>query len=206
MTIVGARNVLADHAIYLDEKPAMANRHHIGVVSATAALLLLAGSAMHPACARLPWAATSGLHFVEAVINADNYRAKAGGLAMKKSPSPEVRAFGRTLWLDSIEDTRRLQWLLNQTEPGYVLPSTVSPPYMFVIDELLPVSGNDFDRRYIAQQTASLSDALALAEAYARYGDDFDLKEYAKRSAPVLRMRLDRVREIGMRQARLALR
>jgi putative membrane protein len=176
----------------------MAHRHLLTIVSG-AALLLLASSAAYAASARLPWAATSGLHFVEAVINADNYRAKAGGLAMKKSPSPDVRDFGRTLWVDSIEDTRNLQWVLHQTEPHANLPTTVSPQYMFVIDELLPVSGDEFDRRFVAQQLASLSQALALAQAYARFGDDFDLKEYAARSVPNIKARLDQVREIDMR-------
>lgn len=182
----------------------MANRHHL--IIASAAIVLLAGSAVEPVSARLPWAATSGLHFVEAIVNADNYRAAAGGLAMKKSPSPDVRDFGRGLWLHSIDDTRRLRWLLNQTDPGVVLPSTVPPQYMFVIGELLPVTGAAFDERFIAQQTASLAQALALTQAYARFGDDFDLKEYARRSVPRLQAQLDRVREIDTRRQALALR
>ena len=177
----------------------MANRHLLSIVSAAASLLLLVSAAPHNASARLPWAATSGLHFVEAVINADNYRAKAGGLAMKKSPSPDVRDFGRALWVDSIEDTRNLQWVLDQLCPPPFLPTTVSPQYLFVIDKLLPVSGDEFDRRFIAQQVASLSQALALAQAYARFGDDFDLKEYAKRRAPKIEARLAQVRQIQMR-------
>ena len=173
----------------------MANRYRLMIVSASAALILIASSAS----ARLPWAATSGPDFVEAVINADNYRAKAGGLAMKKSPSPEVRELGRALWTDSIEDTRNLQWVLDQTDPHVFLPTTITPQYMFVIDELLPVTGDEFDRRFIAQQTASLTQALALAEGYARYGDDFDLKEYAARSVPAIRERLDQIRQIATR-------
>jgi putative membrane protein len=186
-------------------EPAMANRRRFRIVdgltiaSGAAALLLLTSAAPHNASAPLPWAATSGLHFVEAVVNADNYRAKAGGLAMKKSPSPDVRDFGRALWVDSIEDTRNLQWVLDKIDPHPFLPTTVTPQYMFVIDELLPVTGAEFDRRFIAQQTASLTQALALARAYARFGDDFDLKEYAKRSAPKIEARLAQVRRIGMR-------
>jgi putative membrane protein len=179
----------------------MAHRHHLMRASGTAALIVLASTMMNPAAARLPWAATSGLHFVEAVINADNYRAAAAGIAMKRSPSADVRDFGRQLWIDSIDDTRRLKWTLTKTEPYVVLPTTVSPDYMFVIDELLPVSGEDFDQRFIAQQTASLEGALALAQAYARVGDDFDLKEYAARSVPKIQMRLDHIREIEMRLA-----
>lgn len=182
----------------------MANCHFLKMVSASAAFMLLVGFAAQPASARLPWAATSSLDFVQAVANADNYRAAAGGLAMKKSPSAELRAFGRALWLDSIEDTRNLQWVLDQIEPQPFLPTTVSPQYLFVIDELLPVSGDDFDRRFIAQQTAALGQALALAEAYARFGADFDLKEYARRSVPTLKARLDWIIAIEMRRETLA--
>ena len=182
----------------------MANRHHLHLLCGTLAVALLASSAPRPALARLPWAATSGLHFVEAVVNADNYRAAVGGLAMKKSPSPDVRDFGRKLWEASIEDTRALKWALTKAEPDVVLPTQVSTHYMFVIDELLPVSGEAFDQRFIAQQTASLRDALALAQAYARWGDDFDLKEYAARSVPRIETQLMRIREIGMQHRVLA--
>jgi hypothetical protein len=75
---------------------------------------------------------------------------------------------------------------------------------MFVIDELLPAMGDEFDRRFIAQQTASLTQALALAEGYARYGDDFDLKEYAARRMPTIRERLEQIRRIEMRSGRMA--
>ena len=172
----------------------MAHRHSFSIVSGAAALLLLVSSAGHSASTRLPWAATSGLHFVEAVINADNYRAKAGGLAMKKSPSPDVRDFGRALWVEF--DRRHTQLAVG------AVPTTISPPYLFVIDELLPVTGDEFDRQFIAQQTASLTQALALAQAYARFGDDFDLKEYAARSAPKIKERLDQVLAIETQRGR----
>ena len=182
----------------------MANRLYLTIAGAAVAFGLLVSSAVKPASVRLPWAATSGLHFIEAIVNADNYRAAASGIAIKKSMSPDVRDFGRELWEHSIEDVRRLRWLLNQTDPGVVLPSTVSPHYLFVIDELLPVTGDAFDKRFIVQQTASLEEALALAQAYARLGDDFDLKEYAARSVPNLKKQLDRIREIERRHVALA--
>jgi predicted outer membrane protein len=178
----------------------MAAHHHLGIVSATVTFVLLASPAAHAASARLPWAASSGLHFVEAVVNADNYRAAAGGLAMKKSPSSDVREFGRTLWLDSIEDTSRLTWLLTQSAPGVVLPSQVSAHYMFVIDELVPVSGDAFDRRFIAQQIASLAEGLELARDYSRFGDDLDLREFARHRVLKFETLLARIREIETRR------
>ena len=180
----------------------MANRQHLRTLSGTLAVVVLAGSAAHAASARLPWAATSGLHFVDAIVAADNYRAAAGGLAIKKSPSPDVRELGRLIWVNSIETTRRLKWVLNETGPGVVLPERVSPHYMFVIDELVFANGDDFDERFIAQQTASLRQTLALAQAYARFGDDFVLKEFAARSVPKIQAHLDRLSQLEMRSPR----
>jgi putative membrane protein len=177
----------------------MANREPLGRFIGILSFALIASSALHAAPARLPWAATSGLHFVEAVVAADNYRAAAGGLAMKTSPSLEVRDFGRTLWVASIEDTRRLKWVLG---PDAVLPTRVSTRYMFVIDKLVTAGGDAFDQRFIAQQTASLQEALALAQAYARVGDDLDLREFAARSVPHIQMQLDRVLQIQTQHER----
>jgi putative membrane protein len=176
----------------------MANRPRFHAMSAIAALVLIGSFALGPAVARLPWAATSGTHFVEAIINADNYRMKAAALAVTKSPSIDIRHFAQELWADSIEDTRRLKWVVTKHDPYMVLPTQVTPHYLFVLDALVPVSGEDFDRRFMAQQGQSLREALALAEGYARAGDDFDLKEFARASVPTIKMKLDRITELQM--------
>ena len=181
-----------------------ANLHHLGILTGAVAFVLLAISAVQPALARLPWAATSGLHFVDAVVAADNYWAEAGGLAMKKSPSWEVRAFGRLLWEFSIENSWQLKLVLTKTEPHTVLPTQISTHYMFAIDRLVPLSGNAFDRRFIAQQKDSLREVLALVQGYAHAGDDRDLKAFAARSVPKIKMQLDRILKIGMRHELLA--
>jgi hypothetical protein len=106
---------LEDRAALPGGEPATTNRHHLNIVSGIVALVLLASSAMHPVLGRIPWAATSGLHFVDAVVAADTYRAAAGGLAVKKSSSLDVREFGHMLWEDSIENERRLKWVLTTT-------------------------------------------------------------------------------------------
>jgi putative membrane protein len=156
--------------------------------------------------ARVPWAATSSLHFIDAVVTGDNYRAAAGGLALKKSPSLDVREFGRLLWQASVEDRRLLTGVLTKTEPGVVLPAQLSTHFMFIMDQLVAVSGDSFDRRFIAQQTDSLEDALALAEAYTRFGDDPDLKAFAAMNVPKIKIQLDRILEIKGRHERLTLR
>lgn len=162
-------------------------------------LALASNAAAWPVKARLPWAATSGVHFVEAIVEAANYRTAAAGLALRKSSSPDLREFARTLWLDTLADRRRLSWTLTRWRGYAFLPDRVSPRLMFVIDKLMPPTGDEFDARYIAQQEISLKEMLVLTEAYSRIGDDFDMKEYAKRSLPKIQMRLDEVRSIKKR-------
>ena len=78
-------------------------------------------------------------------------------------------------------------------------PTQVFSRDMFLIDQLVSVNGDAFDRLFIAQQTASLKEALALAEGYARAGDELDLKEFAARSVPKIKLQLDRILEIEIR-------
>ena len=97
---------------------------------------------------------------------------------MKRSRSWGLREFGRMLWKASLENRQRLIGLLTQTDPYVVLPTHVSNHYTFMIDELVPVSGAAFDRRFIAQQIASLREAVN-----ARTGEDLDLKEFCDERA-----------------------
>ena len=125
---------------------------------------------------------------------------------MKKSVSWDTRKFARVLWQGSIENTGRLKWVLTKTEPYVVLPTRVSTRYMFLIDELVAVGSEAFDRRFISKMTASLRESLAIAERYARTGDDLGLKEFAATSVPKIRMQLDRILEIEMQHDVLAFR
>src|SRR5262249_44585640 len=117
----------------------MSKRYHFGIVGVALAFVFFTNGIANAELVRV---AHNGLDFVQAVVNADNYRAEAGGLAMKKSASADVREFGRTLWEDSIEDTRRLHWQLGKHEPGVILPSRISPEYMFFVDQLVAASGD----------------------------------------------------------------
>ena len=182
----------------------MADWYSNRTATAVVVLVTLASFTAHPALGHLPWAGSSGTDFVEATVNADNYRMRAAALAMKRSPSSDVRDFARELWGYSIEDTRRLKWVLTKEDPYVVLWTQVSPQYLFVLDELVPIRGDAFDQRFIAQQAASLGDALALAEGYARAGDDLDLKEFAARSVPEIKTQLDRITAIRLQHQALA--
>ena len=72
------------------------------------------------------------------MINADNYRAKAGGLAMKKSPSPDVRDFGRALWVGFDRRRAHLAVDAGRARAPSLLADDGLAQYLFVIDELLP--------------------------------------------------------------------
>ena len=182
----------------------MTNRYRVGLPCIAAIVTALAVFAAQPVFGRIPWAATNGQHFVEAVVNADNYRMRAAALAMRRSPSSDVRELARDLWEDALEDTRRLRWMVTGQDALFVLWTQVTPEYRFVLDELVAAGGETFDQRFIAQQTVSLNDSLALAEGYAQTGDDLDLKEFAARSVPKIKIQLDRIVMIRSQHQTLA--
>ena len=59
-----------------------------------------------------------------------------------------------------------------------------------MLDELKGKSGKDFDQRYDQIQVKAHEDAIALFEAYAREGDNADLKKWAAATLPHLKQHL----------------
>jgi putative membrane protein len=59
-----------------------------------------------------------------------------------------------------------------------------------MLDELKGKSGKDFDQSYDQIQVKAHEDAVALFEAYAREGDNADLKKWAAATLPHLNQHL----------------
>ncbi|WP_281060657.1 DUF4142 domain-containing protein [Mesorhizobium sp. M1A.F.Ca.IN.022.06.1.1] len=67
-----------------------------------------------------------------------------------------------------------------------------------MLGELKQASGTEFDRKYIKMQMDAHRDAVALFSTYANSGDDPALKEFAKKTLPVLKMHEKHVKELAV--------
>jgi putative membrane protein len=65
-----------------------------------------------------------------------------------------------------------------------------------MIDNLKAASDVDFDKAYLHQQVAAHQEALSLHKGFAEHGDNAVLKDMAAKTAPVVEMHLDHLKQI----------
>ena len=70
------------------------------------------------------------------------------------------------------------------------LPATLDSEHQKMLDDLNAKSGKDFDTSYDQIQVKAHRDAVALFEAYARSGEDSELKTWAGKTLPSLKEHL----------------
>jgi putative membrane protein len=70
------------------------------------------------------------------------------------------------------------------------LPTVLDSDHQQMLDELKEKTGKDFDQSYDQIQVKAHEDAVALFEAYAREGDNADLKKWAAATLPHLKQHL----------------
>jgi putative membrane protein len=70
------------------------------------------------------------------------------------------------------------------------LPTALDTQHQKMLDELKAKNGKDFDASYDQTQVKAHQDAVALFDAYAKGGDNSELKGWASRTLPHLREHL----------------
>jgi putative membrane protein len=70
------------------------------------------------------------------------------------------------------------------------LPAALDAPHQKILDDLKAKSGKDFDQDYDQLQVKAHREAVALFEAYAKSGDDPELKKWAATTLPHLKEHL----------------
>ena len=66
------------------------------------------------------------------------------------------------------------------------LPTALDSEHQKMLDDLKAKNGKDFDQGYDQIQVKAHRDAVALFEAYAKTGDDAELKDWAGKTLPHL--------------------
>jgi putative membrane protein len=77
-----------------------------------------------------------------------------------------------------------------------VSTTALQPKEQQALDRLKAASGEAFDKGYVAAQVRAHDEAVALFRSYSNSGDDPALKEFAKKTLPVLEMHQEHVKEL----------
>ena len=91
---------------------------------------------------------------------------------------------------DHQKTSSELKSLVEGGKVNAKLPTAMDSDHQGMFDQLKGKSGKDFDQSYDQIQVKAHQDAVALFEAYAKTGDDAELKKWAAKTLPHLKQHL----------------
>nr|WP_294170001.1 DUF4142 domain-containing protein [uncultured Sphingomonas sp.] len=133
--------------------------------------------------------------FAETAAGSDLFEIATGKLAQQKGSSAAVKSFGGMLVDEHTKSSNELKAAAAKV-PGVALPVVPPPQLQARIDALNGLSGEAFDRQFIADQTASHQQTLTALNAYAATGTAQPLKEHAARATGVVQKHLNELNQL----------
>jgi putative membrane protein len=141
-----------------------------------------------PAMAQSPAPRTQ--EFVNKVAVSDMFEIQSSRLALTEKPDKDTKPFAQRMVKDHQKTTAELKKLVDSGKVQAKLPTALDSDYQNMLDELKAKTGKEFDQSYDQIQVKAHQDAVALFEAYAKDGDNADLKKWAASTLPHLKQHL----------------
>jgi putative membrane protein len=134
--------------------------------------------------------------FIRMFASSNAFEIRSSQLAAQSSASDAVKQFARQMIIDHTKAGQDFKaarlWSLEIAAPGPAL----QPKEQRALDALMAASGVEFEKAYVAAQVQAHGEAVALLRNYAHAGDDLALKEFARKTQPVLEMHLEHANEL----------
>jgi putative membrane protein len=134
--------------------------------------------------------APSAQDFVDKVAISDMFEIQSSQLALSKQPDKDTKPFAQRMVTDHQKTSKELKSLVDGGKVKATLPSALDSEHQTMLDDLKAKSGKDFDQSYDQIQVKAHEDAVALFNAYAKGGDDPELKKWAAKTLPNLERHL----------------
>ena len=115
-----------------------------------------------------------------------------GKLAAEKAQNAEVKAFGQKMIADHSKAGEELKQLAAQKK--VMLPPDVLPTHKELMEKLSKLSGADFDREYVKAMVEAHEKDVTAFESVAKGATDADVKAFAAKTLPTLKMHLEMVK------------
>ena len=126
--------------------------------------------------------------FIEHAAEGGKEEVALGKLAVERASNPEVKAFGQMMVDDHSKANTELESLAQQK--GITLPAGKADSNQ---SKLSGLSGEQFDRAYIAMMVTDHQKDVAEFEKVSRNASDPDVKAFAAKTLPTLQAHKDRV-------------
>lgn len=124
--------------------------------------------------------------FVERVAIANMFGVESATLALRKTSSPAIKAFGHRLADDHATAMSGLRRIVAKRS-DIALPDRPDAPHLALLSALADKQGAEFDKAYIEAQRTTYRETAELMQRYASEGIDPELKSFAVQSLPVFR-------------------
>jgi putative membrane protein len=134
--------------------------------------------------------APSAQDFVNKVAFSDMFEIQSSQLALSKQPDKDTKPFAQRMVTDHQKTSKELKSLVDGGKVKGTLPSALDAEHQKMLDDLKAKNGKDFDQSYDQIQVKAHQDAVALFNAYAKSGDDPELKKWAAKTLPHLERHL----------------
>ncbi|MEW9854403.1 DUF4142 domain-containing protein [Novosphingobium sp. M1R2S20] len=140
-----------------------------------------------------PMVNTADGYVTNAAIS-DMYEVQSSQLALEKAQSAEVKQFAQKMINDHTATTDQLKSTVASANLNITPPTSLDSRRQGMLDNLKGLSGAEFDKAYLEQQTAAHEEALNLHRGFAEDGDNEALKKLAAEIAPKIENHLEMVR------------
>ena len=144
-----------------------------------------------PAAGRL----TTSEYILQAAMS-DLFEIEASKLAVEKADNKDVKAFAERLVKDHAASLKTLTEAAQRGQSGVTPPSELDGEHKARIALLRNASGADFDKLYVDMQSGAHEHALKLHGAYAKSGDNGELKAVAAEIKPQIDDHLAKIKDL----------
>jgi putative membrane protein len=132
--------------------------------------------------------------FAVAAANGGMAEVELGKLAQEKAASSKVKDFGAMMVADHGKANDEMKALA--VSKNITLPSAINDEEQRVKDDLSAKSGADFDKAYVSNMIDDHKKDIKEFEEASKNCKDADLKAFAVKTLPVLKMHLDAIQKI----------
>jgi putative membrane protein len=133
-------------------------------------------------------------NYVEKAAVSDMYEIESSRLALERSTVQPVKDFAQMMIDAHTATSTEMSGLVSGA--GIMPPTALDNDHMGKMDQLREASAEDFDDRYIDQQTAAHEAALDLHRDYADGGQNAALQAFAAKTAPAVEQHLQQVKAL----------
>ncbi len=117
--------------------------------------------------------------YVEEAAAADLFEVKASQLALQRSQDPAIRQFAQKMVSENTDAANKLKVELDKAKIGVSPPTALEPERQALLDKLMNVGMEDFNKLYMTMQVAGQQESVTLHTAFGNTGQD-NFRAYAR--------------------------